>query len=146
MQFALPDAVRLLDEIKSHPMKHDAVILLNSCDPANPYGTGIDHGITPELHTRISRIPGNYLILSNGLPAAWIENNGARLFYTEYTDTVANGLKLFIAHLRSAYPGRNEIVVEYCNGRRPGETDAADQLRSLGFYRDKVQTMRLDLR
>ena len=146
MQFALPEAVQMLDEIKSRPTKNDGPIVLNACDPANPYGTGIDHGITPELDVRTSRVAGNYIIIENGIPITWIEHYGTRIFYTQFTQSVSTGVTHFINHLRTAYPERNEIVVEYCNGRRPSESDAADQLRTLGFYRDKIQTMRLDLR
>lgn len=146
MQFALPDAVRMLDDVKSHPPKSPEITLLSACDPANPYGVGIDHGIAPELNVRVSRVPGNFLILENGTPIVWIEHYGARLFYPAFTASAAAGIQNFIQHLRSAYSTRNEIILEYCNGRRPSETEAADQLRTLGFYRDKVQTMRYDLR
>jgi ATP-dependent Lhr-like helicase len=146
MQFALPEAVQMLDETKSRQSKNDGPIVLNACDPANPYGPGIDHGIAPELNTRMSRIAGNYVILDQGTPIAWIENYGARLFFNSVNDAVLNGLAQFIHHLRIAYPNKNEIVLEYCNGQRPSESGIADRMRSLGFYRDKIQSMRVDLR
>jgi hypothetical protein len=82
----------------------------------------------------------------------WIENVGARIYFlvplksSSEAAPVVQGLSQFISHIRDAYPERNEIVVEYCNDLRPSESGAAELLRSLGFYRDKVQTLRLDLR
>lgn len=146
MQFALPDAVRMLDEIKSRPPETSGLVLLNACDPANPYGIGIEHGIAPELNVRVSRIAGNFLILENGTPIVWLEHYGARMFCTHFTDSAAAGIRIFLQHLRTSYPSRNEVVLEYCNGKRPSESGAAEQLRAIGFYRDKVQTMRYDLR
>ncbi len=160
MQFALPDAVRMLDEIKSAPPKNEQPLVLNACDPANPYGSGIElqsNGTfaqteEPAAVPRLSRIMGNYIIFDKGTPIVWIENIGARIFFlvplksSSDTAPVVQGLSQFISHIRDAYPERNEIVVEYCNNLRPSESGAAELLRSLGFYRDKVQTLRLDLR
>lgn len=146
MQFALPEAVRMLDEVKAKKPGTEPVVLLNACDPANPYGPGIDHGIAPEAGARSSRIAGNYLILDHGTPVAWLENYGSRIYYNAFTPAVVAGLLAFVEHLRTGYPERTDITVEYCNGRRPSETDAGEKLRAVGFYRDKVQTMRLDLR
>ncbi len=151
MQFALPEAVTMLDEIKSVRPKNEPPVVLNACDPANPYGPGIDpfEQIPQHSELKFSRIPGNYLILECGMPIVWIENSGMRIFTLDGsvpTDHVQAGLQSFIHHLRSSYPERNEVVVEYVNDLRPSESGAAEMLRSLGFYRDKIQTMRLDLR
>jgi ATP-dependent Lhr-like helicase len=148
MQFALPDAVRMLDEIKSRKQINETPIVVNACDPANPYGVGVDLNNSLELSVRISRLPGNYIIFSNGLPVVWIENYGMRIFFLPNSkiDSYSQGLSQFINHIRSSYPDRIDLVVEYCNNLRPSESEYADLLRSIGFYRDKVQTMRLDLR
>ncbi|MFA5834743.1 MAG: DEAD/DEAH box helicase [Bacteroidota bacterium] len=160
MQFALPDAVRMLDEIKAHQSKSEAPIVLNACDPANPYGSGVDLNQTESasnmesvmLQPRMSRSAGNYIIFERGTPIVWIENIGARIYFLQTKDPSSKvellfeGLSQFINLIRIAYPDRNEIILEYCNNLRPSESGFAELFRSLGFYRDKVQTMRLDLR
>jgi ATP-dependent Lhr-like helicase len=160
MQFALPDAVNMLDGIKSAPVKNELPVVLNACDPANPYGTGIElpsNGTfaqteEPAAVPRLSRLTGNYIVFDKGTPIVWIENVGARIYFlvplksSSEAAPVVQGLSQFISHIRDAYSDRNEIVVEYCNNLRPSESGAAELLRSLGFYRDKMQTLRLDLR
>lgn len=168
MQFALPDAVRMLDEIKSTNQNNELPVVLNACDPANPYGVGIDVPLAElnvestvkvdstftNINPRISRLAGNYIIFTNGEPIVWIENFGLRIFFlsnskrepTTEMDSITQALLQFINHIRVSYPERVDIVIEYCNNLRPSESDYSEVLRSLGFYRDRVQTMRLDLR
>jgi ATP-dependent Lhr-like helicase len=152
MQFALPEAVAMLEEVKHKSTKDVDPVIVNACDPANPYGAGIEWNGTDDEPLRFSRIPGNFLVVNNGVPLMWIENFGGRIFTKKVTEpgkefeSAEKGLRQFIDHLRSAYPQRMEIVNEYCNSVRPSESGLSDLLRSAGFYRDRVQTMRLDLR
>jgi hypothetical protein len=38
----------MLDEIKSRKQNNEAPIVVNACDPANPYGVGVDlHQVNP---------------------------------------------------------------------------------------------------
>jgi len=55
--------------------------------------------------------------------------------------------KSFVALLQLPSPLRpfREIVVEYCDGVRPLESPLGEILRSLGFTRDKNQTLRKDI-
>ncbi|KAB2921120.1 MAG: hypothetical protein F9K22_14435, partial [Bacteroidetes bacterium] len=142
MQFALPEAVSMLDEVKRSPAGDERTVL-NAADPANPYGSGID---LPGGETNFSRLPSNFLVLRGGAPVLSAESYGARLRRLTGDAVDADAVRAFAAHLRERYPSKQDIVVEYVDGRRPSETGAADILRSAGFYRDRVQTMRLDLR
>jgi len=148
MQFALPAAVQMLDEIKSRKQINEMPIVVNASDPANPFGIGVELNNSPELSIRVSRLSGNYIIFSSGLPIIWIENYGLRIFFLTNSagGVFSQGLLQFINHIRSSYPDRNDIVVEYCNNLRPSESGYSEMLRALGFYRDKIQTMRLELR
>jgi ATP-dependent Lhr-like helicase len=151
MQFAHPDAVSMIESIKNDRSGSAEPAVLNACDPANPYGSGIDLTIPHTGQIRVVRSPGNFVIFHRGMPVVWIENFCTRIFTVPLSEshqnmnTVADGLRRFIDHCRTAYPNMREIVVEYCNNRRPAESEYADLLRSLGLYRDRVQTMRLDL-
>lgn len=149
MQFALPEAADLLRRLSSSASLSHPVIV-NACDPANPYGTGVNMpplgGTTPPL--RLSRIPGNYLVFASGLPVLVVESYGARLrtVGSPAGPTLRDALTLFVALMRLPEPLRpfKEIIVEYCDDVRPAESPLAPALRSLGFIGDRNQTMRRD--
>ncbi|MDD8018164.1 MAG: DEAD/DEAH box helicase [Bacteroidota bacterium] len=149
MQFALPEAVSMLDSVKAARNQKEQPVVINACDPANPYGSGIElNKNTAALQPRISRLASNYFVFENGIPLIWLENFGARIYFLAESNSegVRDGLLQFINHIRSHYPDKHELIVEYCDNSRPAESGAAALLKSLGFYRDKIQTMRLDLR
>jgi ATP-dependent Lhr-like helicase len=149
MQFALPRAVEELRKVRSEGL-HGGVVLLNACDPANPYGPGVDFspgekGATPP---RVTRAPSTYIAFDRGSPFLVFESSGARIrsISPARSEAVRKGLELFVGLLR--LPGTlrpfREIVVEYCDDLRPAESPLGAQLRALGFVRDSNQTMRRD--
>lgn len=157
MQFALPEAVSMLETIQSERTINEEPMVVNACDPANPYGAGVETPITEpfaasERFGTIKRLASNFIIFHKGMPLLWLENFGARIFFispmesSSTVDPITRGLLHFVNHVRASYPARHEIVVEYCDNLRPSESPAAEILRSVGFYRDKIQTMRLDVR
>ena len=151
MQFALPAAVEMMRSITSErlTMNDTPPMVINACDPANPYGLGVEiAGRSPESGLRISRLPLNYFVFDKGTPILWIEGFGARITTVAESsrETVRAGLEQFVANLRSSFRDEREIIVEYCDGLRPTESPMAETLRSIGFYRDKAQTMRYELR
>ncbi len=146
MQFALPDAVNMLGEIVRTAEKPGTPIVLPACDPANPYGSGIDLALSGGGILRCSRSAGNYLVIEQGIPTAYCENHGMRIFFGTDEAQSQRAVQAFVQFVRLTRPEKQEIIVEYCDGKRPSESSAANILRSAGFYRDKVQTMRLDLR
>ena len=154
MQFALPEAVSMIESIKSSRNTAELPVVLNACDPANPYGTGIDRtsGNTDSdlsgSRPRMSRIASNYIIFQSGVPVLWLENFGTRIFLLTEADrtTVKTCIEQFIEQMKKNHSHRNEIIVEYCDTVRPAESPLAEILREAGFYRDRVQTMRMDLR
>ncbi len=148
MQFALPAAVEELRRVRSEqncPEQNldQQPILINACDPANPYGQGVNLGtITP------SRTPNNYIAFHRGAPVLLIESNGARLhtFGESVGGTIHAALRTFLSMAKLPEPLRpfKEIVVEHCDGVRPTESPLGAMLASLGFRRDAKQTMRWD--
>jgi len=98
---------------------------------------------------RIARLPGNYLAFHRGAPLLLIENDGARWRAVMAADPsiLREAAKSFVALLQLPSPLRpfREIVVEYCDGVRPLESPLGEILRSLGFTRDKNQTLRKDI-
>ena len=150
MQYALPVAVDDLRRIRTSTNTDAQVLLLNACDPANPYGPGVEPTVQTMdgSHVRLARLPGNYLVYRRGKAVVFIENSGARVWSLAGcdTDTLRSGLELFVSMLRLPGPLRpfREITVEYCDGGRASESSAEPVLRALGFRRDQNQTMSCD--
>ncbi|MDE3058029.1 MAG: DEAD/DEAH box helicase [Bacteroidota bacterium] len=147
MQFALPAAVEMLRSVRS-AAPDESPVVLNACDPANPYGSGIELSGTFSDSLRMMRVPSNYLVLHQGMPIVWIENDGARVSTVAETniELLRRCLAQFVEYLRSVRSHeRAAITIEHWNNLRPTENPAAEILRSIGFYRDRVQTMRLEL-
>ena len=150
MQYALPGAV---EELRRHHSPRESLeqpVLINACDPANPYGPGVEIGLQEGIGPqRITRAPWNYLAFHRGTPILLFENEGARIRTLGNGDQVhiRDAVKMFASMLALPAPIRpfREMVVEYCDGVRPVESPLGDVLRSLGFMRDKNQTMRKDI-
>ena len=142
MQFALTEAHTLLQSLRTSTPSGVPVVI-NACDPELPYGQGIDAGAM-----RLSRLSQNFCALVDGSPCVWFEQFGARIFTADEgePEAVREALMHFVSHLRSL-PHREyaSITLEYCNDQKPSASPMEPLLRSVGFYRDKVQTMRLDL-
>ena len=150
MQYALPGAVEELRRLHALPEPSEKPVLLNACDPANPFGPGVEIPLAGELNTvRIARIPGNHIAFHRGTPVMLFENNGARIrtLMEAGPEVTREAIKAFIAMLHLPEPLRpfREITVEYCNGVRPTESPLGDILRSRGFMRDRNQTLRIDI-
>jgi len=150
MQYALPTAVEEMRRVRSRDHRKASTLLLNSCDPANPYGTGIELStrISGTENARITRAPANYILFHGGSPILLIENHGNRLWSLNESakDSVLDGMRLLMAMMKlppSICPFK-EIVIEHCDGKRPAQSGLAEMLLSLGFRKDRNQTLRYD--
>jgi ATP-dependent Lhr-like helicase len=149
IQYAHPDAVGRLRNVRLTPAGSEEVVLVNTCDPAAPFGPSGTSGST-ELAPgiRISRHPGNYIALLGGMPLVAFASNGNRIstIGNPPEDAIRNALQTFVELLRLPAKVRpfREIVVEYCNDARAADSPLAGALRSLGFVGDRNQTMRRD--
>ena len=92
-------------------------MLLAAGDPANLYGTGAPFDI-PLLEggtARLSRIPGNYLVVRSGRPVLVIEAHGKRL--TGLASASGPEIREALRHvLELAGPQRQVLKVETYNG------------------------------
>ena len=149
MQFALPRAVEELRKVRPEGLQ-GGVVLLNACDPANPYGPGVDFsaGKEGENPLRVTRSPSCYIAFDAGSPFLLFESSGARIrsIGAARDESVRKGLELFAGLLRlpEALRPFREIVVEYCDDLRPAQSPLGTHLRALGFVGDSNQTMRRD--
>ena len=133
MQFAHPDAVEMLRT----PTHLDGIQLLNACDPANPFGPGVLGAGGLDLNG-FSRIPQNYLLFKGGVPLILFEHYGGKIWFSEESSD-----DLLKAGLQELFKtGLTRIHLQYLNGKRPGGAPQENIFRSIGFYRDRDQTMR----
>jgi ATP-dependent Lhr-like helicase len=147
MQFALPLAVEESRRLRSVKPAENELLLLNACDPANPFGPGIPLPFPESLKEgrKFARISSHYLIFNHGLPLLLIESYGARIWTLTPTDTeiLTKAFRIFAAvlelpaHLRPV----KSMTIEHYDGIRPALSSIEPLLRSLGFTRDRNQTM-----
>jgi ATP-dependent Lhr-like helicase len=147
MQFALPVAVEELQRLRQERNDDSPPLLVNACDPANPFGPGVNlpHVIQPDEELRFARIPANYVVFQQGTPILLIENYGRRLWTLAETteEILIDALRIFVGVLQlppSLRPVKS-ITIEHLNGIRPAQSPLEPALRSLGFTRDRNQTM-----
>ena len=107
MQYALPAAVEELQRARTSTGSDAQPLLLNACDPANPYGSGVDlpmrensAGETGSGATAsgFARVPGNYLVFLHGVPVLFLANYGKRIWTLGETDVqiIHEALRAFV--------------------------------------------------
>ncbi len=144
MQFALPTAVEMLRAMRSEPLHSDEPMLVNACDPANPFSANLrSESVSPP-----ARLPTNWIGFSRGNPILIIEGNGTRLTTANESERsdVAACLRQFVGMIglpETMRPFRNVTIVQ-CNGMPAAASPLAPLLASLGFRRDINQTLRYD--
>lgn len=140
MQFALPAAVEEARRIRAE-QSSEGQIIINACDPANPYGQGVGS-------FSLSRLHSNYIAFNRGNPILLIEGNGTRLYSVGEIaiEDVHEALKQFMNMLSLPEQMRpfKQIVIESVDGDRAAASRFSSVLAKLGFRRDAQQTMRYD--
>jgi ATP-dependent Lhr-like helicase len=124
-QFAIPGAVERLRELRED--SSGGVVVLAAADPAQPYGAALPW---PESAGRPARAAGAYVVLADGVPAAFLER-GARTLLT-FEDGASSDWPDAIASL--VKDGRlRRIELSKIDGDAVAESPLGDALRSAGF-------------
>jgi ATP-dependent Lhr-like helicase len=141
-QFALPDALKMLEEVHVPSTAAAPVILLHSLDPANLYGAGAPFDI-PLLDggTRsFSRRMGNWLVLRAGKPVLLIEGQGKRLtaLATASRDDVVASVACLPEILKGEFgqAAKHKLTVEEWNTQPVASSLGREFLEAAGFVRD----------
>ena len=138
VQYALPDAAEELARRAGVIGDEKAVpILLPTLDPANLYGSGapLDVPLLEGGTARLSRSPGNQIVLIAGRPVLIIESLGRRL--TGLASASEADLRAAMALLPTlAGPSRRVLKVETYNNAVALASPAAPWLADQGFVRD----------
>jgi ATP-dependent Lhr-like helicase len=140
-QFALPEAVELLQETHRPSTATAPAVLLHSQDPANLYGSGapfdvplLDGGTRP-----LQRRAGNWLVLRAGRPVLLAEQQGRRL--TALPSASRDDVTAAVACLPGLLEGTRgaglrKVTVEEWNGQPVTGTEGRALLEAVGFVRD----------
>lgn len=146
MQYALPAAVEELRQCVDDP--REVTVVLNACDPVNPYGPGIElpHDTAQAHPPTVSRIPSNYMAFSAGAPAVWMEQFGSRIWMLGAADAgiLRESVSGILVSLSAAIRPVNEITVEEINGVKAAESPYRDLLLAMGFRRERNQSLAYD--
>ena len=137
VQYATDEAAGRLASLASAPnLDHDEVFV-SAADPANLYGAGgpLDIPLLEGGTARLSRAPGNHLVLRGGRPVLILESNGKRL--TGLASSSASEIDSALARvLELVTLERRVFKVESYNGQPTLASPAAGRLAELGFVRD----------
>ena len=142
IQFALPEAVSLLESIAREERKPVQTILLSTMDPALPFGRNTDWNIYDQNKNKmmITRIPGNHLIFISGKAVVYTENYATRLILLDgFKSAALPGAVLQLKNwllLPAAFRPRKRIEIESINYINAAQSDLADELIKLGFERE----------
>ncbi|MBY0527268.1 MAG: DEAD/DEAH box helicase [Gemmataceae bacterium] len=144
-QFALPEAVQMLQDTALPSTVTAPVLLVHSLDPANLYGSGapfdiplLDGGTRPLL-----RRAGNWLVLRAGRPVLIIEQQGKKL--TALPSASREDVSAAVTQLPGILAGdrglsaRHKLSVVEWNGQPVTGTEGRELLEAAGFVRDYQQ-------
>jgi ATP-dependent Lhr-like helicase len=137
VQYATEEAAEQLAQLAGSLSLAAEEILMAAGDPANLYGSGapLDIPLLDGGKARLSRAPGNYLVLRGGRPVLVIEAYGKRL--TGLPSASPAEIDGAIARVLQLAKSRRQILkVETFNGEPALGSPAASRLAELGFVRD----------
>ena len=141
-QFALPEAVDLLQSADVPSTAAASVFLLHSMDPANLYGSGapLDVPLLEGGTRPLVRRACNWLVQKAGRPLLLIENQGKKLtaLASASRDDLLVAVQTLVHILPSGFDSaaRHKITVEEWNGQPVTQTPGRELLEAAGFVRD----------
>lgn len=134
-------ALREVEEGLMHSQPAEKPTLLNSCDPANSYGSSSLFPVTTERGEAVvfRRHPANFLVAQNGIPILAIENRGERLTpLVELSCEQRRAALALLPELLSFESGIRAIKVMQWDGKPVGTSVAAQDLEAVGFMHEDV--------
>lgn len=139
-QFALPEAVRLLQEQHLPSTAVAPVVLLHAQDPANLYGSGapLDIPLLDGGTRSFSRRGNNWIVLRAGKPVLLIEQQGKRLtaLPTASRADIAAAVGCLPSLCAANGNVRHRLTVDEWNGQPVTTTEGRELLEAAGFVRD----------
>jgi ATP-dependent Lhr-like helicase len=143
VQFALPEALELLERIHHRQFTPEAApVVLNCMDPALPYGGTVDWNMTDAAGTflNIVRLPGNHLAFLDGQPVLYGEGLFRRL--TDTGNLTENDFLNIVGYfsdwlkLPASLRPQNRIEIAQINERRATNSKYCEQLIQIGYAKE----------
>jgi ATP-dependent Lhr-like helicase len=141
-QFALPEAIQMMQDLEPASTAAHPSILLQSLDPANVYGSGAPFEVPlNEGSTRSwTRRPGSWLVIRAGKPVLLIEQRGKRMSGAAGASKVeleeALGHLPALAKVEFATRGKGRLTVQTWNDQGVTQSEISEILTRVGFVRD----------
>ena len=143
VQFAMPEALELLEKIHHQRFETDPRPLLLSCvDPALPYGGTLQWQLTGRAgyRSKIVRSPLNHLVFLNGDVVLYCESFFQRLsIFNDLPPMFWDSMKRILQdHIKMPHhlKLKNRIEIQQINGEPAGASLFSDELRKAGFEKD----------
>jgi len=143
VQFALPEALEMLEKFNDTPsLKDDTPVLLSSLDPALPFGGGMDRSLMAANGNplKIVRSASDHLALVDGEVVMVCENHFQRLFgLKNLSDFMWQATtQLLKNYLKMPYPIKqgNRIEIHQINNLPAAGSPFAENLIDTGFEKD----------
>ncbi|RIK65861.1 hypothetical protein DCC62_25560, partial [candidate division KSB1 bacterium] len=140
VQFALPEAVALLQKLQTEPqLPATSHLCLSTIDPALPFGGVVDWDFNDLNGNKIAvtRAASNHLLFWNEEPAAYCENFASRLWLGEkWRDEMNPALIAMIKswlRVPAALRSRARIEILQINGENAKTNKLAETLLQNGF-------------
>ena len=145
LQFALPEALELLEKMTRRPVDSKSGPILLSClDPALPYGGVIDWGVVDSSGNslKIIRSAANHLVLEGGRFIVYSERYFRRLFVVDdFSQSSWTKLtRILQCYLKMPVPLRpaNRIEIQQINNQPAASSPFAVYLLKTGFEMDGI--------
>ncbi len=137
IQYAHAEAADDLARFAGSKADDRTPVLLNTLDPANLYGSGapLDVPLLEGGTARLTRSPGNFLVLISGRPVLILEGFGKKItgLASASEAEIRDAIKLLPG---LAGPSRRVLKVEAYNTAAPTASPAEPWLAEVGFVRD----------
>jgi len=121
-QYALPEALTILDAMRSPAPAHERPLALSAADPANPFGT-----LLPSCG--IVRDAANVVVLHRGLPIAGLAGRSLRLLQAIEGDALSMALRAIIDF-------RHRVIIENIDEQPALDSRWVDLMAAAGFHSD----------
>jgi ATP-dependent Lhr-like helicase len=128
-QFASPGAVDRLRALRDPNPDDTSVLVLAATDPAQPFGAALPW---PDHPGRPARAAGAYVVVANGVAAAYVERGGRSMLTFEGAATEPGAWieALVAAHKEGRVP---RLTLERIDNEPARTSPHADALRAAGF-------------
>ena len=143
LQFALPEALELLEKMTRRPADSDNNPMLLSClDPALPYGGVIDWGVFDSggNSLKIKRSAANHLVVAEGRFTMYSERYFQRLFVVDNFSQASwtKLTRILQSYLKMPFPFKpvNRIEIQQINNQPAASSPFAVHLLKAGFEKD----------